>query len=193
MKNDESPVDDIEQDTTEIQEQGSNNTLTIILAVLLIAALAAIAFLLFAYVFNEDTGSGSEGEVVPPTEAAPPPAEAPADLPLQGPDWILAGTMEGTTISLIFSGDSLFGFAGCNSFNATYRSTRAAGPSNNISIGAISSTMAMCDEPIMNQEQTFLANLESASQYNISGSTLTLTTGGGPLTFGAAQATLLPD
>jgi heat shock protein HslJ len=47
----------------------------------------------------------------------------------------------------------------------------------------------MCDEAVMNQEQAYLANLESASGYNISGNTLNLNTGGGSLTFGAPQAT----
>lgn len=189
--NDQPPGDEIEKDATDNQEQGNKNTLTIVLAVALLLALAAIAFLLIANVFD-DADSGSEGGVVPPTEIAPPPAEEPADLPLEGTDWILAGTMEGTTISLRFAGDSLSGSAGCNSYNASYRSTRAAGSSNNISVGTIASSQAMCDEPIMNQEQGYLTSLASASSYTISGSTLTLTTDSAPLTFAAAQATLLP-
>ena len=43
----------------------------------------------------------------------------------------------------------------------------------------------------MNQEQGYLASLASASNYTISGPTLTLTTESGPLTFGAAVATPL--
>jgi heat shock protein HslJ len=87
------------------------------------------------------------------------------------------------------SGDSISGFSGCNNYSATYRSTRAGGSSNNISIGPISSGQAMCDETIMNEEQAYFANLESASDYTIGGDTLTLNTGGGGLNFGAAQAT----
>jgi heat shock protein HslJ len=44
----------------------------------------------------------------------------------------------------------------------------------------------------MTQEGAYLANLQSASQYTISGTTLTLTTAGGPLAFGAAVAMPLP-
>jgi heat shock protein HslJ len=41
----------------------------------------------------------------------------------------------------------------------------------------------------MNQEQTYLANLATASGYSISGDTLTLTTGQGSLVFKAGVTT----
>ena len=41
-------------------------------------------------------------------------------------------------------------------------------------------------------QQTYLAALQSASSYTISGATLTLTTASGPLTYGAAVATIQP-
>ncbi len=110
---------------------------------------------------------------------------------LEGTDWILGNTLPGTSISLQFANGNLSGFAGCNSYNASYTTTLAEGPTNSISIGLISSSQALCDEPIMNQEQGYLASLASASNYTISGPTLTLTTESGPLTFGAAVATPL--
>ena len=108
---------------------------------------------------------------------------------LQGTDWILSNTIPGTSISLVFANGALSGFAGCNSYNATYSSTRAAGGSNNISVGPVTSTQQLCSEEIMSQEQAYLTNLQSAGSYTINGTTLTLTTAGGPLTFGAAVAT----
>ena len=107
---------------------------------------------------------------------------------LEGTDWILSNTLPGTSISLQFANGNLSGFAGCNSYNAGYTTTLAAGPTNSISVGPITSTGALCDEPTMTQEGGYLTNLQSASQYTISGTTLTLTTAGGPLTFGAAVA-----
>ena len=107
---------------------------------------------------------------------------------LEGTDWILGNTIPGTSISLIFANGNLSGFAGCNSYNATYITTLAAGPSNNISLGPITSTGQMCSEEIMNQEQGYLTSLGTASGYTINGTTLTLTTASGPLTFGAATA-----
>ena len=108
---------------------------------------------------------------------------------LQGTDWILSNTIPGTSISLVFANGSLSGFAGCNSYNATYSSTRAAGSSNSINVGPITSTQQLCSEEIMAQEQAYLANLQTAGSYTISGTTLTLDTAGGPLIFGAAVAT----
>jgi heat shock protein HslJ len=108
---------------------------------------------------------------------------------LEGATWILQGTIPGTSISLTFGNGNLSGFAGCNSYNATYSSTRAAGPSNNITVGPVSSTAQMCSEEIMNQELGYLNSLETASSYTINGDMLTLTTASGPLTFGAAVAT----
>jgi heat shock protein HslJ len=111
---------------------------------------------------------------------------------LEGTDWILGNTIPGTSISLQFANGNLSGFAGCNSYNASYTTTLAEGPTNSISVEPISSSQALCDEPIMNQEQGYLASLASASSYTISGTTLTLTTESGPLTFSAVVATPLP-
>ncbi|MGD2048228.1 MAG: META domain-containing protein, partial [Chloroflexota bacterium] len=88
---------------------------------------------------------------------------------LEGTDWILNNTLPGTTISLVFANGNLSGFAGCNSYNASYSSTRVAGPSNNITVGPVISTGALCSEEINAQEQDYLTNLESATSYTISG------------------------
>ncbi len=106
-----------------------------------------------------------------------------------GSDWALNGTLPGTSITLEVGNGTLSGFAGCNTYNASYSSTRAAGGSNSISVGPIISSSAACPEEIMAQEQAYLANLQSASAYTISGSTLTLTTAGGPLVYSALVAT----
>jgi heat shock protein HslJ len=111
---------------------------------------------------------------------------------LEGTDWILGDTLPGTTISLQFANGNLSGFGGCNSYNASYSTTRAAGPTNNITVGPVISTGALCSEEIMAQEQGYLTNLESATNYTISGTTLMLEMADGPLTFNAAVATPLP-
>ena len=112
---------------------------------------------------------------------------------LEGTDWILDGASAGgTSISLVFRNGTLSGFSGCNSYSADYVATLAAGPTNSIQIGPIAGGMALCDEPIMNQEQAYLANLQTASNYTISGNSLTLTTAGESLTFFGATATPAP-
>ena len=97
--------------------------------------------------------------------------------------------LPGTSITLNFGNGTLSGFAGCNNYNAEYTTTLAAGNTNAISVGPITGTGQMCSEEIMNQEQAYLANLQSASSYTINGPSLTLQTAGGPLTFSAVVAT----
>lgn len=111
---------------------------------------------------------------------------------LQGADWILNNSMPGSAISLVFANGGLSGFSGCNNYNATYTTTLAEGPTNSISVGPISSSQQFCTPELMDQEQGYLGSLQTASQYTISGSTLTLTTADGPLTFSAAVATPAP-
>jgi heat shock protein HslJ len=108
---------------------------------------------------------------------------------LVGSHWILGNTIPGTSITVDFGNGNLSGFAGCNQYNATYTTTYAAGNTNSITVGPIGSSQALCSEEIMAQEQGYLSALQTASSYTINGSTLTLTTASGPLTFGAAVAT----
>jgi heat shock protein HslJ len=111
---------------------------------------------------------------------------------LEGTDWILSSSIPGTAVSLKFANGSVGGFAGCNSYSGMYSTTLAEGPTNSISVGPLTTTSAQCSEEIMNQEQAYLASLQTASQYTISGNGLTLTTADGPLEFSASVATVLP-
>jgi heat shock protein HslJ len=108
---------------------------------------------------------------------------------LTGTSWLLSNTIPGTSISLEFGNGSLSGFAGCNSYSAGYTSTRAAGTTNQISVGPITSSQALCSEEIMTQEQSYLASLQTASSYTIDGSTLTLATTSGSLVYSAGVPT----
>ena len=107
---------------------------------------------------------------------------------LTGTGWILSSSIPGTSVSLEFGNGSLSGFAGCNSYNAGYTSTRAAGNTNNISVGLLTASSALCSEEIMAQEEAYLASLQTASSYTINGSMLTLTTASGPLVYNAVTA-----
>ena len=108
---------------------------------------------------------------------------------LAGSQWILSPTIPGTSITLSFANGSMSGFAGCNTYNASYTTTLAAGNTNNISVGPIISTGALCSEEIMNQEQGYFSSLQTANSYTISGTGLTLTTADGQLTYFAAIPT----
>ncbi len=108
---------------------------------------------------------------------------------LAGTTWLLNNVLPGTSISLEFGNGSIAGFAGCNNYNASYTTTLASGNTNNISIGPITNTSQMCPEDVMIQEQGYLSSLQSASSYTINGTTLTLATASGSLTFSAPVAT----
>lgn len=108
---------------------------------------------------------------------------------LEGTTWLLQNTIPGTAVSLAFENGFLSGFGGCNTYNAGYSTTRAAGPTNNITVGPLTSTGALCSEEIMSQEQAYFSSLQSAASYTISGSSLTLTTADATLIFEAAVAT----
>ncbi len=107
---------------------------------------------------------------------------------LDGVTWSLTTAAPDTVITIQFANGNLSGSAGCNTYNAMYTSTMMAGPTNNISVGPITATGALCPEDIMAQETAYLASLETANQYTIDGSTLTLTTADGTLVYTAIQA-----
>lgn len=81
-----------------------------------------------------------------------------------------ASVLAGTDITAVFSDDgNLAGSAGCNNYSTSYEVD-----GNTISIGLVASTMMMCAEPegIMEQESAYLAALESAATFEISGDQL---------------------
>jgi heat shock protein HslJ len=111
---------------------------------------------------------------------------------LVGVEWILNGTIQGTYISAVFGNGTLTGFGGCNSYNGTYTADPKAS-SGSMSIGAVSSTGALCSDEINAQEQAYFTDLATAASFSISGNSLTLTTAGGGLVYrGVPVATILP-
>lgn len=85
----------------------------------------------------------------------------------------------GSQITATFGDDgTLSGTAGCNSYSTGYTLDGA-----NISIGPAASTRMFCGEPegVMEQEAAYLAALETAATYSISGDSLELRTADGAL------------
>jgi heat shock protein HslJ len=111
----------------------------------------------------------------------------------EGTDWILSETIPGTSIDVLFRNGNIKGFGGCNQYNAKYTATSVDGLSGTISIGPISNSSKACTEEILAQEQTYLANLQSAASFTISGNSLTLTLAdGSELVYYAAVAVPAP-
>jgi hypothetical protein len=101
---------------------------------------------------------------------------------LEGTTWLLDKTIPGSEITALFENGEVSGSAGCNTYRGTYRSTRAVGR-NTIKFGPLATTKMMCDEPLMDQEELYLAALESATAYTIEGFALQITYPGGELLF----------
>jgi heat shock protein HslJ len=104
---------------------------------------------------------------------------------LQGTAWILANTTGGVSININFGSATLTGFAGCNTYNATY----TLGASGVITISPITSTQAVCSEEIMAQENQYLQTLQLVNGYVITGNQLTLSGSAGTLLYSALIAT----
>ena len=83
--------------------------------------------------------------------------------------------LDGTTITAEFGADgSLSGSAGCNRFSTSFQTTADGG----FSAGPTATTRMLCPTPegIMEQEQAFIAALESAATYQVRGDTLEMRT-----------------
>jgi heat shock protein HslJ len=105
---------------------------------------------------------------------------------LAGTDWnvtmynngreAVVGVIEGTELTILFgASDELSGSAGCNQYIGGYTVT-----GNTIQVGQLGSTMRFCAEPegTMEQEQAFLAALQSAATFRIEGDSLEMRTAG---------------
>ncbi|NKQ37184.1 MAG: META domain-containing protein [Chloroflexi bacterium] len=114
---------------------------------------------------------------------------AETELPsLTGTTWLATGYNNGeggvvslimdTKITAVFHEDgSLSGTAGCNTYNTSYTVD-----GDNISIpDLIATTMMACSEPVMEQEQDYLAALPQAATYAIQGDKLELRDANGSL------------
>jgi heat shock protein HslJ len=98
----------------------------------------------------------------------------------------VTGTMADTSITLAFDGSGqATGNAGCNSYSAAYR---AGG--NSLTVERPNATMKFCETPegVMQQEQQYLAALNSAATFNISGDQLQIRSGSDALAVVATRA-----
>lgn len=113
-------------------------------------------------------------------------AAAITDAPLEGGTWQLDSFIEGdvashysdVTVTARFEAGQITGSAGCNSYFADYT---LAG--ERLTFGPVGATRMACEDNRMAVETRYLAALDSAESYTISGHTLTLNYAGGALRF----------
>jgi len=117
-------------------------------------------------------------------------------LDLTGTNWLVSGyndghqavvsVLAGTVLDATFGTDgNIGGSAGCNNYFAPYSLNGTS-----IAIGPASSTRKMCAQPegIMDQESHYLAALQTAATFELSGSELTLRTKEGAMAATLARA-----
>lgn len=109
--------------------------------------------------------------------AAEPAAPGEAEVALEGPVWQLTDYLDASGAQVAAQVESTISFdagqasgnAACNRFFITYTAD-----GSQLTFGQGGSTMMMCPEPAMSQEQAFLANLALVASYEIAGTQLTL-------------------
>jgi heat shock protein HslJ len=114
-----------------------------------------------------------------------------ASSPLTGQVWVLKTLLgkpplQGTELTSEFtSSGSVSGTAGCNSYGGKYT---ASGKS--LRISSLASTQMACAPKIMAQESAFLKALSVTRSYSVSGTTLTIKSAAGLLTYTAQSQAL---
>ena len=130
--------------------------------------------------------------VLPPTGVTPTPTEITGDATmggLAGATWMLTSygspdsptpVLEGTTVTLTFSGTGAGGNAGCNTYGGDFQYDN-----NTLAFGQMITTMMACEEGVMQQETAYLNALATATTYQLSANQLQISYDGGVLTFTA--------
>ena len=93
-----------------------------------------------------------------------------------GKGGVVSGAVDAEVTAVFGADGTLSGSAGCNRYSAPYTVDGAK-----IKIGLAISTMMMCAQPIMDQEQQYLAAIQQAATYNIQGTRLELRSADGAL------------
>jgi heat shock protein HslJ len=97
----------------------------------------------------------------------------------------ISSPVPGSTLTLAFDANTIGGNGGCNGFSGAYEVTGTDG----ISVGPFSATLRACaDAAIGTQEQQYLAALELATTYQVTGNQLTLFREGGTIAVTATRA-----
>ncbi len=97
----------------------------------------------------------------------------------------ISSPVAGSELSLVFAGTKASGNSGCNTFTGPVRVNGADG----ITLGPLASTLRACADPAVGaQEQQYLAALELAKTYQVTGNRLTLFRDGGTIAVTADRA-----
>ncbi len=106
------------------------------------------------------------------------------DLTAYGPAGATSPALTENEPGLTFNEDgTLHGSSGCNGFSGEY-----AVEGDQIEFGPITSTLMLCDSPVMGQEEAFFQVLMETATYQIEGNTLTISNNERVLVLTAAES-----
>lgn len=95
--------------------------------------------------------------------------------------------IEGTSVHIAFAEGQSAGEGGCNRFFGPYETSGGG----DLSFGELGTTMMACLDAVMEQEQVFLAALDSVDSYSIAGDVLEMRSAGEVILLFAAMPTRL--
>lgn len=100
------------------------------------------------------------------------------DTALEGTRWVMTvyavdgslhDALSTTSVDATFSDGIVSGTGGCNQYNGSYELD-----GDSLTVGMLASTQMACEQAIMDQELAYMAALQSAASYKISGDVLSI-------------------
>jgi heat shock protein HslJ len=146
---------------------GASTGMKILIVVVIIAALIGV------YALISGAFGGSPESPPPPATEAPAPTatpEQPIDPSeaLENRKWVLLNAPPDTEITATFARGKVAGSAGCNDYSGDYQTSSDA----TIRISDLKGGRKACEQPIMDQENNFLASLGAATSFQVQGNQL---------------------
>jgi len=130
---------------------------------------------------TDDKGQDNRSTIKVEVDEAPQPTETPSDPSeaLEDREWAAASVLENTEITAIFLRGKVSGSAGCNTYTGKYQTSS----DSTITITDLQGGRKACDQPIMDQENNYLAALGTAVSFQVQGDQLVINTAAAPLQY----------
>lgn len=117
---------------------------------------------------NGLTGNSREQiQILPAATPTPSPVPTVPALSLEGTDWQWNDALPGAPVSALFSNGVISGSGGCNDYTGGYQVAGQA-----LTVDSLATTGLLCDDAVMAQEAVYLADLQGALGYEITGASL---------------------
>lgn len=152
------------------------------------AKMIVMSFLFMFAVVGCSSSGGNEADAEPDMESSTSLEGTSWVLQEFGPDGSRTPVLPDTSVTLMFADGRISGSANCNTYFADVTQS-----GSELNFGPIGSTRMACPEPIMQQENNFLAAMATVNHYVVAEGQLTLTYDGGLLIFATAPAEAAPD